>query len=182
MENTTNTNHSVKKKGADADKVAVNVESMLDTLRKRIEEIYRREVDKSEVTSKKTIDLLNEIEIRCHAGMKALKNLHRLDDTATQQIERQQRTDFKQEIGQERLAKQREIEEEKAREMETRKKKEFKKIGRTVMVRSQKPTKKKQEVKQTVDQAELDNKKYLGDLNELVQAQAMNKTGDQSNR
>lgn len=114
--------------------------------------------------------------------MKALKNLHRLDDTATQQIERQQRTDFKQEIGQERLAKQREIEEEKAREMETRKKKEFKKIGRTVMVRSQKPTKKKQEVKQTVDQGELDNKKYLGDLNELVQAQAMNKTGDQSNR
>ena len=62
MENTTNTNHSVKKKGADADKVAVNVESMLDTLRKRIEEIYRREVDKSEVTSKKTIDLLNVSE------------------------------------------------------------------------------------------------------------------------
>ena len=60
--------------------------------------------------------------------MKALRNLHRLDDTATQQIERQQRTDFKQEIGQERQAKEREKEEEKAREMETRKKKEFKKV------------------------------------------------------
>ena len=110
--------------------------------------------------------------------MKALKNMHKLDPTATQHIERQQRTDFKQEIGQERLAKQREIEEEKAREMENRKKKEFKKIGKVSMVRSMKPVKTQKVEKQVIDQAELDNKKYLGDLNELVAAQALNKAGD----
>ena len=59
MENSTTAGHSTNKKGPDADKVTVNVESMLDTLRKKIEEIYKREIDKSEVTSKKTIDLLN---------------------------------------------------------------------------------------------------------------------------
>ena len=113
--------------------------------------------------------------------MKALKNLHKLDDSAIVQIERQQSTDFKQEIVQERLAKQQEIEEEGAREMKTRKKKEYKKKGRPVMVNSQKPNKKKQKVKQTVDKVELDNKNYLSDLNDVVQAQAMNKKGDQSN-
>ena len=110
--------------------------------------------------------------------MKALKNMHKLDETTTQQFERQQRTDFKQEIGQERLAKQREIEEEKAREMETRKKKEFKKIGKVAMVRSMKKKKKEKVEKQIIDQTELDTKKYLGDLNELVAAQALNKAGD----
>ena len=59
MENSASAGHSTNKKGPDADKVTVNVESMLDTLRKKIEEIYKREIDKSEVTSKKTIDLLN---------------------------------------------------------------------------------------------------------------------------
>lgn len=59
MENSSSAGHSTNKKGPDADKVTVNVESMLDTLRKKIEEIYKREIDKSEVTSKKTIDLLN---------------------------------------------------------------------------------------------------------------------------
>ena len=36
------------------------------------------------------------------------------------------------------------------------------------MLRSTKPTIKKQEVKQTVDQDTLDNLKYLGDLDDLV--------------
>ena len=65
MENSTSTGHASKKKGPDADKVAVNVESMLDSLRKKIEEIYKREVDKSEGTSKQTIDLLNVSESTC---------------------------------------------------------------------------------------------------------------------
>ena len=66
--------------------------------------------------------------------------------------------------------------------MEKRKKIEFKKVGRTVMVRSLKPTIKKQEVKQTVDQDTLDNLKYLGDLDEIIQQQEQRKNGDYSNR
>ena len=50
------------------------------------------------------------------------------------------------------------------------------------MVRSLKPTIKKQEVKQTVDQDTLDNLKYLGDLDEIIQQQEQRKNGDYSNR
>ena len=66
--------------------------------------------------------------------------------------------------------------------MEKRKKIEFKKQGRTVMIRSTKPTIKKQEVKQTVDQDTLDNLKYLGDLDDLIQQQEQRKNGEYSNR
>ena len=62
-------------------------------------------------------------------------------------MEKDQRLDFKQEIGAERQAAERKKEEAKAEELEKRKKIEFKKVGRTSMVRSLKPTIKKQEVK-----------------------------------
>ena len=45
------------------------------------------------------------------------------------------------------------------------------------MVRSMKPTIKKQEVKQTVDQDTLDNLKYLGDLEEIKQQDEQRKQG-----
>ena len=51
------------------------------------------------------------------------------------------------------------------------------------MLRSTKPTIKKQEVKQTVDQETLDNLKYLGDLDDLVaQAEQRKNLGDYSQR
>ena len=50
------------------------------------------------------------------------------------------------------------------------------------MIRSTKPTIKKQEVKQTVDQDTLDNLKYLGDLDDLIQQQEQRKNGEYSNR
>ena len=83
-------------------------------------------------------------------------------------MEKEQRRLFKTEIGDERKAQQVRLDEIKKEETEQRKKIEFKKVGRTVMVRSMKPTIKKQEVKTTVDQETLDNLKYLGDLQELV--------------
>ena len=65
-----------------------------------------------------------------------------------------------------------------------RKKKEFKKHGKGLdyMKRSMKPTIKKQEVKQTVDQETLDNLKYLGDLDELIAQQEQKKNGLDSAR
>ena len=83
-------------------------------------------------------------------------------------MEKKQRSNFKSEIGDERKEQQRIIEKQKADEAEARKKVEFKKEGRTKMLRSTKPAIKKKEIKQTVDQETLDNLKYLGDLEDLV--------------
>ena len=100
--------------------------------------------------------------------MKVLKNLNSLDQDQANRMEKEQRRDFKNEIGAERQEQQKAIEKKKAEETMNRKNSKFVKQGRTVMVRSMKPTIKKQEVKQTIDQDTLDNLKYLGDLDDLV--------------
>lgn len=84
MENSKDTSHASKKRGADADRTqVVEVDKMLDGLRKKIVEIYKKEFSQTEVSGKKTIDLLNEIEIRAHKGMKVLKNLNVIDGEGT---------------------------------------------------------------------------------------------------
>ena len=60
MENSKDTSHASKKRGADADRTqVVEVDKMLDGLRKKIVEIYKKEFSQTEVSGKKTIDLLN---------------------------------------------------------------------------------------------------------------------------
>ena len=100
--------------------------------------------------------------------MKVLKNLNTIDQEWTNAEEKGRYQDFKQEIGEERKASKQEKEKEKADALEKRKNLEFVKVGKVPMLRSTKPTIKKQEVKQTVDQETLDNLKYLGDLDDLV--------------
>ena len=59
MEKSDETSHHTKKKGPDADKIAVDVDKMLDGLRKQIVDIYKNQFVQTEVSGKKTIDLLN---------------------------------------------------------------------------------------------------------------------------
>ena len=59
MEHSKDTSHNTKKKGADSDKLVVNVDQMLDELRKQIIAIYKREIGEREESGKKTITLLN---------------------------------------------------------------------------------------------------------------------------
>ena len=58
MEHSKDTGHSVKKKGAE-DRVPVDVDRMLEGLRKKIVDIYKREIGQGEVSGKATIALLN---------------------------------------------------------------------------------------------------------------------------
>ena len=51
--------HSIKKKGPDGDRVPVDVDRMLEGLRKKIVDIYKREIGQGEVSGKATITLLN---------------------------------------------------------------------------------------------------------------------------
>ena len=44
MENSKDTSHASKKKGGEADKAVVDVEGLLETLRRKIVEIYKREI------------------------------------------------------------------------------------------------------------------------------------------
>ena len=44
MDKTGDASHSLKKKGTDADRVPVDVDRMLDVLRKKIVDIYKREI------------------------------------------------------------------------------------------------------------------------------------------
>ena len=59
MEKSDETSHTNKKKGPDADKIEVDVDKMLDGLRKQIIDIYKTQFAQTEVSGKKTIDLLN---------------------------------------------------------------------------------------------------------------------------
>ena len=59
MENSKETSHAAKKKGPDADKQSVDVDKMLDSLRKQIIAIYKREIGGGDDPGKKTITLLN---------------------------------------------------------------------------------------------------------------------------
>ena len=44
MENSKDTSHASKKKGGEADKAVVDVEGLLETLRRKIVDIYKREI------------------------------------------------------------------------------------------------------------------------------------------
>ena len=59
MENAKDNSHATKKKGPDADKQSVDVDKMLDSLRKQIIAIYKREIGGGDDPGKKTITLLN---------------------------------------------------------------------------------------------------------------------------
>lgn len=59
MEKSDATSHTNKKKGPDADKIEVDVDKMLETMRKQIVDIYKTQFSQTEVSGKKTIDLLN---------------------------------------------------------------------------------------------------------------------------
>ena len=59
MEKSDETSHTNKKRGPDADKIEVDVDKMLDGLRKQIIDIYKTQFAQTEVSGKKTIDLLN---------------------------------------------------------------------------------------------------------------------------
>ena len=58
MEHSKDASHASKKKGQDGREV-VDVDKMLDGLRKKIVEIYKREIGQGEVSGKQTINLLN---------------------------------------------------------------------------------------------------------------------------
>lgn len=66
MDKTSDPSHSLKKKGPDADRVPVDVDRMLEVLRKKIVDIYKREIGQGEVSGKATITLLNVITLVCH--------------------------------------------------------------------------------------------------------------------
>lgn len=59
MDKSSDPSHSIKKKGPDADRVPVDVDRMLEGLRKKIVDIYKREIGQGEVSGKATITLLN---------------------------------------------------------------------------------------------------------------------------
>ena len=59
MQKDDNPSHANKKKGPDADKVEVDVDKMLEQLRSKIVDIYKKQFVQTEVSGKKTIDLLN---------------------------------------------------------------------------------------------------------------------------
>ena len=58
MEHNKDTSHAGKKKGGE-DRVPVDVDWMLEGLRKRIVDIYQKEIGQGEVSGKQTITLLN---------------------------------------------------------------------------------------------------------------------------
>lgn len=65
MDKSGDPNHSLKKKGPDADRVPVDVDRMLEVLRKKIVDIYKREIGQGEVSGKATITLLNVSALVC---------------------------------------------------------------------------------------------------------------------